>query len=57
MKGIHGLIVAIALGFAGAVANYLYLNGEAQKKDMVAFIGIKPGVISAAAIASRKTIW
>jgi hypothetical protein len=45
MKGIHGLIVAIALGAAGAAANFYYLNTEAQKKDMVAFIGIKKGVI------------
>ena len=45
MKGIHGLIVAIVLGLAGAAANFYYLNTEAQKKDMVAFIGIKQGVI------------
>ena len=45
MKGIHGLIVAIVLGAAGAAANFWYLNTEAQKKDMVAFIGIKKGVI------------
>ena len=45
MKGIHGLIVAIALGLAGAAANFYYLNTEAQKKDMVGFIGIKKGVI------------
>ena len=45
MKGIHGLIVAVVLGFAGAVANFYYLNTEAQKKDMVGFIGIKKGVI------------
>ncbi|MGO9112192.1 MAG: hypothetical protein ACLP9L_23440 [Thermoguttaceae bacterium] len=47
MKGIHGLIVAVALGLAGAAANFFYLNTEAQKKDMVAFIGIKKGVIVA----------
>ena len=45
MKGIHGLIVAVVLGLAGAAANFYYLNTEAQKKDMVAFIGIKKGVI------------
>jgi hypothetical protein len=45
MKGTHGLIVAIALGIAGAAANFFYLNTEAQKQDMVAFIGIKKGVI------------
>ena len=47
MKGIHGLIVAVVLGLAGAAANFYYLNTEAQKKDMVAFIGIKKGVIVA----------
>ena len=45
MKGIQGLIVAVVLGLAGAAANFYYLNTEAQKKDMVAFIGIKKGVI------------
>lgn len=45
MKGIQGLIVAIVLGVVGAAANFYYLNTEAQKKDMVAFIGIKKGVI------------
>jgi hypothetical protein len=45
MKGIHGLMVAVALGLAGAAANFWYLNTEAQKKDMVAFIGIKKGAI------------
>ncbi len=47
MKGIHGLIVAFALGLAGAAANFFYLNAEAQKQDMVAFIGIKKGAIVA----------
>ncbi len=47
MKGMHGLIVAIALGLVGAAANFVYLNAEAQKQDMVAFIGIKKGVIVA----------
>ncbi len=44
MKGINGLIVAIVLGLLGAAANFWYLNTEAQKRDMVAFIGIKKGV-------------
>ena len=47
MKGINGLIVAFALGLAGAAANFFYLNAEAQKQDMVAFIGIKKGAIVA----------
>jgi hypothetical protein len=41
MKSIHGLIVAVVLGVGGAAANFYYLNTEAQKKDMVGFIGIK----------------
>jgi len=45
MKGINGLIVAVVLGLAGAAINFYYLNAEAQKKDMVAFIGIKKGVL------------
>ncbi len=45
MRGIQGLIIAVVLGLAGAAANFFYLNTEAQKKDMVAFIGIKKGVI------------
>jgi hypothetical protein len=45
MKGINGLIVAAGLGIVGALVNFYYLNTEAQKKDMVAFIGIKKGVI------------
>lgn len=45
MKGIQGLIVAVVLGVAGAAANFFYLNTEAQKLDMVAFIGIKKGAI------------
>jgi hypothetical protein len=43
MKGIQGLIVAVVLGLCGAAANFYYLNTEAQKRDMVAFIGIKKG--------------
>jgi hypothetical protein len=45
MKGIQGLIVAVVFGLAGAAANFFYLNTEAQKKDFVAFIGIKKGVV------------
>jgi hypothetical protein len=45
MKGINGLIVAVVLGLFGAAANFFYLNAEAQKTDMVGFIGIKKGVV------------
>lgn len=44
MKGIQGLIIAVGLGIAGAVANFYYLANEAQKVEMVRFIGVKPGV-------------
>ena len=47
MKGIQGLIVAVVLGLFGAIANFFYLNTEAQKKDMVGFIGVKQGVLIA----------
>jgi len=41
MKGITGIIVAIGLGIAGALANLFYLHGEAQKVETVSFIGVK----------------
>jgi hypothetical protein len=45
MKGVQGLIIAIALGILGAIVNFFYLNNEAHKRDMVSFIGIKKGKI------------
>jgi hypothetical protein len=46
MKGITGLIVAIGLGIAGALANLFYLHSEAQKVETVSFIGVKKSVNS-----------
>ena len=45
MKGISGVIVAIGLGIAGALANFYYLHSEAQKVDTVSFIGLRKAVI------------
>ena len=46
MKGITGIIVAIVLGIAGALANLFYLHSEAQKVETVSFIGVKKSVNS-----------
>ena len=43
MKGIHGLILAILLGFAGAVFNFLYLVGRSSEVKMEGFVGIADG--------------
>lgn len=43
MKGIHGLIIAIGLGIAGALFNWMYLSGKASQEVMETFIGIKAG--------------
>ncbi|MGQ9574038.1 MAG: hypothetical protein ACUVUC_01845 [Thermoguttaceae bacterium] len=44
MKGIHGLIVAIGLGIAGALINFAYLYSKSRDVERVGFIGIKPKV-------------
>lgn len=44
MKSVKGLLVAVALGLAGATLNWFYLAEQASKFDKVAFIGIKEGV-------------
>ena len=44
MKGITGIIVAIGLGIAGALANLFYLHSEAQKVETVSFIGVKKSI-------------
>jgi hypothetical protein len=46
MKGITGIVVAIGLGIAGALANLFYLHSEAQKVETVSFIGVKKSVNS-----------
>ncbi len=44
MKGIYGLGIAIALGLAGALFNFVYLNVKSRDVEKVYFIGIKPDV-------------
>lgn len=44
MKGIHGLIMALGLGIAGALFNWAYLYQKASNLEMIYFIGIKPDV-------------
>jgi len=41
MKGIHGLILAIGLGIAGALFNFAYLASRSRDVEKVAFIGVK----------------
>jgi hypothetical protein len=43
MKGIQGLILALALGIAGAFFNWAYLASRAKEVAMVDFVAIKPG--------------
>jgi len=43
MKGIHGFLLAIALGVAGALFNYAYLASKLPDMAMVGFVGIKNG--------------
>jgi hypothetical protein len=45
MKSIYGLGVAIALGIAGALFNFVYLNNRAAQFEKVLFIGIKPDAV------------
>lgn len=41
MKGIHGLILAIGLGIAGALFNFAYLASRSRDVEKVPFIGVK----------------
>lgn len=41
MKGIHGLLLAIGLGIAGALFNFAYLAKRSRDVDLVGFVGIK----------------
>lgn len=45
MKGIYGLGVALALGIAGALFNYVYLTSKLKDVEKVAFIGIPENVV------------
>ena len=44
MKGIQGLLVAIVLGIAAAVFNWLYLTSKSKATETVAFVGVAPQV-------------
>jgi len=44
MRGIQGLLLAIALGIAGAAFNWLYLTSKSGVVETVAFVGVKPDV-------------
>lgn len=43
MKGIQGLVVAVVLGLAGVVLNWLYLDRKANEFDKESFIAVAPG--------------
>jgi len=44
MKGIRGLILAIAAGLVGAMCNWFYLANRSKEVETVAFIGVKSDV-------------
>ena len=44
MKGIRGLVVAIGLGIAAAMFNWIYLASRSRDVEKVGFIGISPKV-------------
>lgn len=44
MKGVPGLLVALALGIAGGLANWFYMAQKAKSMDMVQFIAVKGGI-------------
>ncbi|MBX3443007.1 MAG: hypothetical protein KF774_11435 [Planctomyces sp.] len=44
MRGLMGLTIAAALGLAGAVCNWLYLDSLARSEARLAFIGVRPDV-------------
>ena len=43
MKGLPGILIALGLGVAGAIINWLYLERLAGQQARVQFIGIKTG--------------
>jgi hypothetical protein len=45
MKGIYGLLVALALGVAGMLVNWFYLDQRARQADTVQYVGVKAGVV------------
>jgi len=43
MKGIHGVILGVAVGIAAALFNWAYITRATGDIDAVAFVGIAPG--------------
>lgn len=43
MKGLQGLLIAIALGIVGAVCNWFYITRQAANYEKMAFVVIRPG--------------
>jgi hypothetical protein len=44
MKNIQGLVIALALGTAGALLNWAYLHSASQGEEPINYVGVKPGV-------------
>ena len=40
MKGAQGIMIAVALGVVGFVCNWLYLEREASRVELVSFVGV-----------------
>ena len=45
MKSVQGLVIAAALGIAGAIFNWMYLNSGPSREATVKFLGIKQGQV------------
>jgi hypothetical protein len=45
MKNVYGLIIALALGAAGAMLNWSYIYRRSLDIDMVGFVGVKKDVV------------
>ena len=41
MKGIQGIVIAVALGITGAVCNWLYLSNQARNYQSVSFVAVR----------------
>ena len=40
MKGAQGIMIAVAMGVVGFVCNWLYLEREASRVELVSFVGV-----------------
>jgi hypothetical protein len=47
MKGVPGLLIAVALAITGALCNWFYMAQKSRELDVVEFIGIAPGGMKA----------